>query len=39
MYRILEECKIKEHALKYIFRIPYIINVGYMLYKKELKTD
>lgn len=39
LYKILNECKIKEHGLKYIFKIPYYANIGYKFYKKDLITD
>ena len=39
MYKIFEECKIKEHALKYIFRIYYGSDFGYGFFKKDLVTD
>jgi hypothetical protein len=39
MYKILEECKIKEHALKYIFRIYYGSDFGFGFFKKDLVTD
>ena len=39
MYKILEECKIKEHARKYIFKIYYGSDFGYGFFKKDLITD
>ena len=39
MYRILEECKIREHALKHIFKIYYGSDFGYGFFKKDLITD
>lgn len=39
MYRILEECKIREHALKHIFKIYYGSDFGYGFFKKNLITD
>lgn len=38
MFKILDECKIRNHAYKYIFKIPYGIDLGYRLVKDYLKT-
>lgn len=39
LYKILDECKIREFNRKYIFRIPYITDLGIKLYKKDLVSD
>lgn len=39
MYQMLDECKIAEHASKYIFRIPYITQMTFKFYIPELITD
>lgn len=39
MYQLLDECKIAEHAQKYIFRVPYIAKVNFKFYIPELITD
>lgn len=39
MYQILDECKIAESSLKYIFRIPYISKINLRFYNQELITD
>ena len=38
LYKIRGECELKQHNCKYIFRIPYGIDIGYTLLK-DLKTD
>lgn len=38
-YQILDECKLQEHANKYIFRVPFISQVKYKFYKEQLITD
>lgn len=39
LYQILDECKIRESHSKYIFRIPFISNLGFTHYIKEISTD
>lgn len=39
MYKILDECKVREHSYRYIFRIPYITEVNYKFYVPKLITD
>lgn len=39
LYQILDECRISCHIDKYIFRIPYNINVGYKIHIPKLITD
>lgn len=39
LFKILDECKIKEYNCQYIFRIPVPIDFGFRYYKKELVTD
>lgn len=39
LYKILDECKIQEYNRKYIFRIPYISDLGLSFYKKDLTSD
>lgn len=38
-YKIKDVCKIQEAAKRYIFRIPYNIDMGYTFFLRELKTD
>lgn len=39
LYKILDECKIQEYNRKYIFRIPYISDLGLSFYKQDLTSD
>lgn len=40
LYKIFEECKVKEHSLKYILKISYPTDqLGYKYYKKELIAE
>lgn len=39
LYKIYDECKIKEYNRKYIFRIPYISDLGFTFYKENLESD
>lgn len=39
LYKILDECKIREYNKKYIFRIPIITDLGFSFYKENLTTD
>lgn len=39
LYKLLDECKIKEHAHKYIFRVQYPINSRFVIFKEQLVTD
>lgn len=39
LYKILDECKIKEYNKKYIFRIPYISDLGFTFFKNDLVSD
>lgn len=39
LYKILDECKIKEYNRKYIFRVPYISDLGFTFYKKDYESD
>lgn len=39
LYQILDECKIRDSGKKYIFRIPYITNIGFTIYRDTLITD
>lgn len=39
LYKILDECKIREYSKKYIYKIPYITDMGIRFYKKDLITD
>lgn len=38
-YKILDECKINSIGCKYIYRIPYITDVGYTFYKENFISD
>lgn len=35
LYKYLEECSIREHAAKYIYRVSYPLDIGYLKYKTE----
>ena len=39
LYKIYDECRIKEYNRKYIFRIPYISDLGFTFYKQNLESD
>lgn len=39
LYQILDECKIQEASAPYIFRVPFVVNLGYVTFKEKLKTD
>lgn len=39
LYKILDECKIKEYNRKYIFKVPYPIDLGYTIYKKDFISE
>ena len=39
LYQILDECKITEFSKQYIFKIPYISQVKFKFFVKELITD
>ena len=39
LYKILDECKIKEYNKKYIFRIPYVSELGFTFFKNNLTSD
>ena len=39
IYKILDECKVREHAHKYIFKFSIGSDFGFRYYKKNLKTD
>ena len=39
LYKIRGECELKQHNCRYIFRVPYGIDVGYTLLKQNFKTD
>lgn len=39
LYKLKDECLIRESALKYFFRIPYPVDMGFTLYYDDLKTD
>lgn len=39
LYKLLDECKIKEYSGKYIFRIPYLSELSYRIFLDTLKTD
>lgn len=39
LYKILDECKIKEHNRKYIFKVPYISDLGFSFYKENYISD
>lgn len=35
LYQIYDECRIKEHSRRYIFRVPFITQVGFTTYKEN----
>lgn len=39
LYKILDECKIREYNRRYIFQIPYISDLGFSFFKKDLQSD
>lgn len=38
LYKLLDECKIQQHNLKYIFKVPMGIDFGYRLYKTDFES-
>lgn len=39
LYKIYDECVVKQWGCKYIFKIPFPFEFGYCTYKKEYITD
>ena len=39
LYKIRGECELKNSSNKYVFRVPYNIDVGYTLLKRDFVTD
>ena len=39
LYKLWDDCSISEGNLKYFFRVPYPIDMGFTYYNKELITD
>ena len=40
LYKIKEECELREREKRYIFKLPYITDsIGFIYYKKDLKAD
>lgn len=39
LYQILDECKVEENSAPYIFKVALPVNLGFKVFKKELKTD
>lgn len=39
LYKTWDECSIAESNLKYFFKIPYPIDMGFSFYSQNLKTD
>lgn len=39
LYKILDECSLKNCYSKYIFKLPLGVDLGYKYYKPELKTS
>lgn len=39
LYQILDECKIQESGKQYIFRIPYISNIGFKKFIDNITTN
>lgn len=38
LYKILDECRINEHYRKYIFKVPFISDMGFRIYKENFKS-
>ena len=38
LYQILDECKIREHNRKYIFRVPFVTLVGNVTYRENFTS-
>ena len=38
LYKVWDECSIAESGLKYFFKIPYPIDMGFTFYTDNLKT-
>lgn len=39
LYKIYDECYLKQHTCRYIFRVPYKSDIGYQMLLKDYKTD
>ena len=39
LYKILDECKIREYNKKYIFKVPIIVDLGYRRYYQNFISD
>lgn len=39
LYRILDECKLRQYPCKYIFRIPLITSIRYTQFMRKMVTD
>lgn len=39
LYKIRGECELRQSNCRYIFRVPYGVDVGYTLLKRNYKTD
>lgn len=39
LYKIKGECKLKNHSCRYIFRVPYSILLGDILFIRDFKSD
>lgn len=39
LYKIYDECVVSECYKQYIFRIPYLADMGFKFFRKQFKTD
>ena len=39
LYKIKDECKVSQWGCTHIFRVPYISDFGYKIYKEDYNTD
>lgn len=39
LYKIKGECQLSQHTCRYIFRVPYSLDLGYTMLKRDYKTD
>lgn len=39
LYKILEECKLREYNKEYFFRVPYILDAGFTILENDYETS
>lgn len=39
LYKLFEECQMKEHFREYFFRVPYITDLGFTILERDYETD